>query len=66
MGPKIGYSMILEKSFLRDLKHKNESYSKEYKENDDEDEFELVLNIFRLASAFSNHFATFVKNLEFE
>lgn len=38
MEPKIGYSMILEKSFLRDLKHKNESYSKEYKENDDEDE----------------------------
>lgn len=30
--------MFIEKSFLWDLKHKNEIYSKEYKENNDEDE----------------------------
>ena len=30
--------MFIEKLFLWDLKYKNEIYSKEYKENNDEDE----------------------------
>ena len=38
MESKTGSSMFIEKSFLWDLKHKNEIYSKEYKENNDEDE----------------------------